>query len=499
MSHLPKFVRERLKAAVSPIGHPDPEMLTAFSERSLPAHERAVVMEHLARCGECRDVVALALPATEAVTQTASVGHRDWFRWPVLRWGALAAGVLILASIGIQQYRERDQTLAAFVADKQTAQNGRVQDQIARNEAPRNEAQNDEFRPSTPASQSATEHTQNEASVAGKAPAPAEAAPSALSARAKSSSIRSGFGGPALKGLGGIGAANQLSNNLQNQLAANSPQKNSFAFNTYSVPSAPPKPVALARSTRGAPVPSVSEMVEVQSAAGAPSGRNGQRQDLGQLQDQLPDLKQSQQQSADVGHSDAYSDSDKALSKAKPATEQVVVTAAAPAIDAASSPEPILTARNIGSLPGPTWSITATGGLQRSLDSGKTWQDVRVTASPAAVSGLVAEQVAVYGHEKKSRDKKDAKAAKEKAGGTPVFRAVSANGLDVWAGGSAGALFHSADAGDHWTRILPLSGSTLLTTDITSIRFSDLQNGTITTATSEVWTTTDAGRSWHQQ
>src|SRR5439155_27367003 len=136
------------------------------------------------------------------------------------------------------------------------------------------------------------------------------------------------------------------------------------------------------------------------------------------------------------------------LSKPTPATEQVVVTAAAPAIDAASSPEPILTARNIGSLPGPTWSITATGGLQRSLDSGKTWQDVRVTASPAAVSGLVAEQVAVYGHEKKSRDKKDAKAAKEKekASGTPVFRAVSANGLDVWAGGSAGALFHSADA-----------------------------------------------------
>ena len=111
----------------------------------------------------------------------------------------------------------------------------------------------------------------------------------------------------------------------------------------------------------------------------------------------------------------------------------------------------------------------------------------------------MAEQVAVYGYEKKSRDKKDAKAAKEKASGTPVFRAVSANGLDVWAGGSAGALFHSADAGDHWTRILPLSGSTLLTTDITSIQFSDLQNGTITTATSEVWTTTDAGRSWHQQ
>jgi hypothetical protein len=240
-------------------------------------------------------------------------------------------------------------------------------------------------------------------------------------------------------------------------------------------------------------------MVEVQSGAAAPSVRNGQRQDQGQAQNQLPDLKQSQQQSADVEHAYASSEGDKALSKAKPVPEQVEVTAAAPSIDAVSSPEPVLTARNIGSLRGPTWSITSAGGLQRSLDNGKTWQDVSVTAIPAAVSGLVAEQVAVYGYEKKSRDKKDAKAAKQQASGTPVFRAVSANGLDVWAGGSAGALFHSADAGDHWTRIFPLAGSTVLTADITSIQFSDLRNGTITTATSEVWTTADAGRSWHKQ
>jgi hypothetical protein len=305
-----------------------------------------------------------------------------------------------------------------------------------------------------------------------------------------------------VKGVGGVGAANQLSNSQQvSQLATNSRQENSFALNANSVPSTQSTPVAPGRSIHGAAVPSTSKTLDVQSGAAAPSVSNGQRQDQGQAQNQQPDLKQAQQQPADVEHADAYSEGDKALSKAKPATEQVEVTAAAPAIvDAASSPEPVLTARNIAPPPGLTWSITATGGLQRSLDNGKTWQDVSVTVSPATGARLMTEQVAVYGYEKKSpdKDKKDAKAAKEQASAAPVFRAVAVNGLDVWAGGSAGALFHSVDAGDHWTRIFPLAGSTRLTADITAIQFSDPEHGTVTTATSEVWATADAGASWQK-
>jgi hypothetical protein len=304
-----------------------------------------------------------------------------------------------------------------------------------------------------------------------------------------------------VKGVGGVGAANQLSNSQQvNQLATNSSQENSFAFDANSVPSAQSTPVAPARSIHGAAVPSTSKTLDAQSGAAAPSVSNGPRQDQGQAQNQQPDLKQAQQQPADVEHADAYSESDKALSKAKPATEQVEVSAVAPAIDAASSPESVLTARNIGSLPGLTWSITATGGLQRSLDNGKTWQDVSVTVSPATAPRLMTEQVAVYGYEKKNhdKDKKDAKAAKEQASSAPVFRAVAANGLDVWAGGSAGALFHSVDAGDHWSRIFPLVGSTRLTADIMAIQFSDPEHGTVSTATSEVWTTADAGASWQK-
>ncbi len=63
MQNVPKIVRERLRAVTPAVNHPDADALTAFAEHSLPELERDVVLEHLARCGDCRDIVALALPA----------------------------------------------------------------------------------------------------------------------------------------------------------------------------------------------------------------------------------------------------------------------------------------------------------------------------------------------------------------------------------------------------------------------------------------------------
>jgi hypothetical protein len=67
MQDVPKIVEARLQRAghASAEIHPDADLLTAFAEQSLGESERGQVMEHLARCGDCRDVVALALPAIE--------------------------------------------------------------------------------------------------------------------------------------------------------------------------------------------------------------------------------------------------------------------------------------------------------------------------------------------------------------------------------------------------------------------------------------------------
>lgn len=103
------------------------------------------------------------------------------------------------------------------------------------------------------------------------------------------------------------------------------------------------------------------------------------------------------------------------------------------------------------------WGLSANGDVQRSLDSGKTWQIVRV------------------------------------ADGLP-FRAISSIGNEVWVGGNAGTLYHSADSGQSWTRVQPVS-----TDDIARIDFSDPQNGLLSTATGQVWSTSDGGRSWRSK
>jgi hypothetical protein len=108
------------------------------------------------------------------------------------------------------------------------------------------------------------------------------------------------------------------------------------------------------------------------------------------------------------------------------------------------------------------WTISSNGRLQHSVDSGQTWQPVAVA---------------------------------EKA----TFRALSANGPDVWVGGAAGSLYHSADSGSSWTQVNPAFANATLTTDIAAIEFTDLQHGKVTTSTGEVWITEDAGQSWRKQ
>src|SRR6202050_5375965 len=113
MQDVPKIVLKRLQetSAVGP--HPDADLLTAFAEQSLAEPERELVTEHLARCSDCREVLALSVPAMELVAVAASStpasttpARSRWFTWPVLRWGVATAGIIAMASIAIVQYRQ---------------------------------------------------------------------------------------------------------------------------------------------------------------------------------------------------------------------------------------------------------------------------------------------------------------------------------------------------------------------------------------------------------
>ena len=130
MENVPQIVSQRLKAAPPAINHPDADVLTAFTEQALPERERAQVLDHLARCVDCRDVVALALPASESVEPIVSPSRSGWLTWPTLRWGFAAAGVIVIASLGILQYQRHLQP--GMMAYKESAPQATVK--VAKNE-----------------------------------------------------------------------------------------------------------------------------------------------------------------------------------------------------------------------------------------------------------------------------------------------------------------------------------------------------------------------------
>jgi hypothetical protein len=489
MSQLPKFVRERLRVAGTTGSHPDPDVLTAFSERALPPSERAVVMEHLARCGDCRDVVALALPATETAEMPGRIEHRQWFRGPVLRWGAALAGVLVIASVGIQQYRERHQSqLVAMVADRtRPAQNEAAKDKSPQSDAALNDKTKDETQASQPAARKS--QSRDEAATPGRASATLVAEPSPRESGALSQPRSFGTGKAAGGMGGGVGAGTYpYSAGQGTKLAMNSPPQPLFPSAEVKVGSPTSKQLGSDNAAKPS-ARSMSETVEVQAEAGQVGAQESAR---ASRPDQKLDLDREQRQQANVEPGGAGGD--RAMSKAKPAAvpRGYVSAPAAPA-----PADSVATGALVVQRPTPAWTISSDGALQRSFDGGKTWHGVDVSSSAIAGNTSAQIETVTAAKEIKSDTRNEKKLARQ-ASAAAVFRAVAATGSDVWAGGSSGALYHSTDAGDHWTRIFPLADSVLLTADITSIQSFDPQHITIDTAASEVWATNDAGRSWQK-
>jgi len=110
----------------------------------------------------------------------------------------------------------------------------------------------------------------------------------------------------------------------------------------------------------------------------------------------------------------------------------------------------------------PRWTLSSNGTLQRSSNSGRSWETIPVP-------------------------------------GSGPMRALSSSGFEIWVGGSNGALYHSSDAGQHWKQIQPTADGQTLTADIIGVEFTDSTHGTVSTASQETWTTADAGQTWQKK
>jgi hypothetical protein len=470
MPKLPNIVRERLKVSRPMAAHPDADVLTAFAERALPESERAVVAEHLARCHDCRDLLVLALPAAVAV-ETACVplpARSGWFRAPVLRWGVVAAGVAVFAAAGLMQYGrgraqrssvaqiQRYDTLAA--PDAKTATTGRTEEPA-------------KVKPGAPSTLAE----------------PANAVPASVSRLDAGSTI----------------ARNTDTRFKKEQMEGNETARLSSSGASNLVGSGGGLPLHGSAASRAPGVLIVegplNQTPSYRKTSPSPTGVAGAQSQI--VAANTPDRAMSR----------AFMDV--TVDKAKAPAATVEVSAEAPVLETAAA------APAAPSVPlTPRWAISSTGGLLRSFDQGSTWTSVDVNASFLGGNrmAMVAPQGQRYqqsapdtaqlqtqGQVESKTVSRDQAVSQQKAKAAsvsaPVFRAVSAAGLEIWAGGSAGVLYHSADGGERWTRVVPSAYGILVTGDIVGIAFSDSQHGQVSTSTQELWTTSDAGLTWQKQ
>ncbi len=574
MQNVPNIVRERLKVA-TPVSHPDADTLTAFSERLLPEAERARILAHLAHCGDCREVVALALPETETLQPVLGNSGSRWLAWPTLRWGFVAAGIAII-SVGVVEYQHHARSPAMMAYQASTGQQ-------------QERAKSTQTLPAATTQQPARDRDKVTAAlVATNEAVPAEPSPE----KARTSVSRrnqfhgSGYG----MTLGGPVSSNQApaqwqQQNAQNQLAVSTPSENAttatgevsgaapstspqaaqfsaqlaknqpapalsgggagFAVDKAKLPVPPASPadgmlkhqsqqdqfrklspqpvpgeiggyvvdpsgavvsnarITITPSQTGGTATAVTNSQGSWLIAGLPSGSYKAQAEAPGFKTTILDLNYDANQPAMFSFtlSPGSVSETVEVSSAQMQVQTEGTSIAAPVTALAVSPSPARAlnfeqATNLS--PVPRWSINAAGALQRSFDQGSTWQDVNVAGASAWAGNLdVAADNASAKDAKVARAK--IKSAGKKDASSPVFRAVIANGADVWAGGLHGSLYHSTDSGNHWMQIVPSAAGSVLTGDIVSIEFPDPQHGKLSTSTAETWITADSGQTWQKQ
>lgn len=439
MEPLPKIVLERLQASAQAGPHPDPDLLTAFAENSLPEPERLPVLEHLSSCGDCRELMALAQPemamahvaaaagvAAMPAASLAAPGRRGWSSRLIFSWGAVAACIVV--GVALLHFQTREKKLAQLASKQAVSEVDLGQSSSAAQYPEKGNAKPSAAPPENELSAKLEPLVSEESKLAKRrdeavADKNSRAAPGRVTSQLMNKKL-SAAGAAAGQGAGTMEFHSSPESNEQATVSAEAAPMPATRPPSADLPlqARSSREVASSDSIAAAPPPAVQQQNQaapaVAAKAAAPRAR-GALVSGGAFSAQKTDLKDAQ---------------------ARAIQKEAMARVSSNYI--------------------PTqWTISADGAtLLRSTEEGQS--DVINVASNV------------------------------------VFRAVASLGLEVWAGGKDGALYHSSDFGAHWGQVKPAVNGTALTADIVKIEFPDPQHGKLTTAEGKVWTTSDGGKSW---
>jgi Putative zinc-finger len=502
MSDVPKIVLERLKTAGGAAGpHPDADTLTGFMEQALAGAERERILAHLAQCPACREVLAVSLPPLQAEARPVlESNHAEvttvkadvraarsagWFTWPRLTWAALAAGGIVAVALLMRPTNKPDvATLSVSDERNRGAALPAKEEAVAK-----------------PSSISAEEKRADETDATKRKAEPAIGAGAGggygVAPGAQGKFVVSNEGllrgerakqGASVKGSRGANSADSAFAFSESgkadpaaleraRVQAESDRISALkgAAPRREVAGASPAPPAAQEPKPGA----ISEMVRVEPTEPTATVESAATPDTAQ-----PSLdakvKDSPAKKVLMAQAQPPSPSATPVSRAKPALQKAdgdqTRSSSAAGSEVASTVE--VTSANVGSatnLPangrnytqlavlasGQAKWVVKNGALRRSLDHGKTWQDV--------------------------------------LGADRHILCYAARDGELWAGGQAGALLLSSDNGATWTDVHVTANGQPITAAVTHIAFDKSGAVTVTAASAGTWSTTDQGHTWTKQ
>jgi hypothetical protein len=433
MEQLPKIVQRGLRGSAKPGAHPDPDLLAAFAEKSLNDRERAPVLQHLGVCADCREVLSLSMPEVESAPLPIA-NRSQWLSWPVLRWGALAACVVVVSAavtlhLGRRQFAEPPAAQTAPAAPESATLASKVSPQPGQK-------------------------------LAASGPPPAPFPDRDFESADKAARQRQKNGDAGITARASVPLELDQSKEVQELISKSLATSEAKSVAKLPAPVASPAPAAPAPSRAMESLSPKSQTTTRTDAVDQAAKAN--------TQTVMAEIARGpMQETAGKAKDESSRNELHKKIQAAPAGAPAVGSLADRKTDTLSAENVQGAAPEYARLPSSStyvatrWTLSADGVLQRSFDGGTTWQTIPVA-------------------------------------GNIVFRALAANGLDLWVGGAAGALYHSLDGGQHWKQVKPVAGGRSLTADIVTVDFSDAQHGKLTTSKPETWITSDGGATWHR-